>query len=173
MTSQGTGTLYLSVTTPGQLAEGHEGAAYSQGIEVTRHWIDMDGNDIDMSQLVVGDLLQVEISIRSLTRPVHNIAIVNALPAGLEVENPRLATSAINGQEGDAAPDHIEFLDDRVLLFCSAKAKTGVFKYALRATTAGEFTLPPIQASCMYDPTCASLGPAGRVTVKEPLSEEL
>ena len=171
VSAQGTGTFYLSVTTQGQLAQGHEVAPYNQGIEVTRRWSDVDGNDIDLSQLVVGDLVQVEISIRSLTQPVHNIAIVNALPAGLEVENPRLATSAVNGLEGEAAPDHIEFLDDRVLLFCSAKAKTGVFRYALRATTAGEFIVPPIQASCMYDATCASLGAAERVTVKEPLSK--
>jgi hypothetical protein len=60
-------------------------------------------------------------------------------------------------------PDRVEFLDDRVVLFCSAGPKAQTFSYALRVTAAGEFVLPPIQASCMYDPAVACLGAEGKV----------
>jgi uncharacterized protein YfaS (alpha-2-macroglobulin family) len=114
----------------------------------------------------------------------------------MEVENPRLATSATQvppalfgrSHEDDPAtdededadtdaapaptadaprrafdrPDHVEFLDDRVVLFCEAGSNPRVFSYAVRVTAAGDFDLPPIQASCMYDPAAACLGKAGR-----------
>ena len=48
---------------------------------------------------------------------------------------------------------------------CEARPKAQVFEYALRATTAGEFDLPPVQASCMYDPAVACLGKGGRVRI--------
>jgi hypothetical protein len=60
-------------------------------------------------------------------------------------------------------PDRVEFLDDRVVLFCAAGSRPQTFSYALRVTAAGEFILPPIQASCMYDPAVACLGAEGRV----------
>jgi len=91
--------------------------------------------------------------------------LVDALAGGMEVENPRLATSARTGElEGDE-PDHVEFLDDRVVLFCSAGQEPSTFRYALRVIAAGTFALPPIQASCMYDEAVACLGKPGRVTV--------
>ena len=61
----------------------------------------------------------------------------------------------------------MEFLDDRVVLFCSVGEKESMFRYALRVTTAGQFALPPIQASCMYDPAAASLGEGGRVKAEK------
>ncbi|MBN2315388.1 MAG: hypothetical protein JXM79_15775, partial [Sedimentisphaerales bacterium] len=63
-------------------------------------------------------------------------------------------------------PDHVEFLDDRVVLFCWANQTEQTFEYALRVTTAGTFSLPPIQASCMYEPTVASVGPESQLSIQ-------
>ena len=41
-----------------------------------------------------------------------------------------------------------------------------VFRYSLRVTTAGSFVVPPIQASCMYDESVASLGECGKVFIR-------
>jgi uncharacterized protein YfaS (alpha-2-macroglobulin family) len=114
----------------------------------------------------VGDLIRSQITIHTTGARVHNIAIVDALCAGVEVENPSLATSS-QGQTDENAqrPDRTEFLDDRVLLFCSADSEPRTFEYSLRVTTLGQFDLPPIQAACMYDPGVACLGSGGRVTV--------
>ena len=84
-------------------------------------------------------------------------------------ENPRLATSAqVAGthDDRDDQPDRVEFLDDRVVLFTSVTAKTRTFRYLLRATSAGKFAVPPIQASSMYDPAFASVHDGGNVEVR-------
>jgi alpha-2-macroglobulin len=164
VTSQGTGTLYLTITSEGQSSG--ELAPYAHGLSVTRRWVDQDGNDIHVAQLAVGDLIHSETTIQTTGATVHNIAIVDALCAGVEVENPSLATSSQEGiGRSGPEPDRTEFLDDRVLLFCSADSEPRTFRYNLRVTTLGEFVLPPIQASCMYDPEVACLGTRSQVTV--------
>ena len=97
---------------------------------------------------------------------IDNVAVVDALRAGMEVENPRLLTSAVDQGDGGATPDRIEFLDDRVILFTSVTKRPRTFRYLLRVTTQGTFALPPVQASCMYDPGFAAMGDRGRIVVK-------
>ena len=161
--ASGSGTVYVAVSTEGLAKEGLV-EPYNRQLFVQRRWLGRDRKPVDRSSLQVGDLIQVELEIRS-TGHVSNIAIVDALPGGMEVEHPRLATSAKPGWPGGARPDHVEFLDDRVVLFCSAGNGNRVFRYALRVISAGDFALPQIQASCMYDPGVASLGRAGRVEI--------
>jgi len=164
ITSTGRGTIYVTRMTEG-LPKPDVVEPYKHQLSVERRWTDAAGNPIDPNGIAVGDLIHVEIALATAAETVHNIAVVDALPGGLEVENPRLATSADTGEPTGDQPDRVEFLDDRVILFCSATARERVFRYALRATTAGTFTLPPIQASCMYDPAYACLGHSGRITI--------
>lgn len=164
ISSLGKGTVYVAALSEGLAVKGLV-KPYNHELTVERNWKDTRGNPVDPNKLSVGDLVLAEIAIRSPGQTVHNIAIVDALAGGMEVENPRLATSATSRNLRSDKPDHLEFLDDRVVLFCTANSQTKVFKYALRVTTAGKFDLPPIQASCMYDAAVASLGPAGEVTV--------
>ncbi len=84
-----------------------------------KKYVDQDGNDIDVARLAVGDLIYSQITIQTTGANIHNIAIVDALCAGVEVENPSLATSSQEGLDKSGhKPDRTEFLDDRVLLFC-------------------------------------------------------
>ena len=167
ISSTGTGTVYLTVSSEGLAKDGLV-KPYNRGLSVGRRWAGATGKPIDPASLRVGDLIRVEISLTcpDPAGPVGNIAVVDALPGGMEVENPRLATSARRGEPEGDTPDHVEFLDDRVVLFCSAGTGKQIFRYALRATAAGDFALPAIQASCMYDPGVASLGTPGRVTIQ-------
>ncbi len=164
LSSEGRGTIYVIATSRGLIREDLI-QPYQRQLSVQRRWTNREGRPVDTNDLAVGDLVQVEITIKTTGEPVHNIAIVDALAGGMEVENPRLATSARTGESEGDEPDHVEFLDDRVVLFCSAGKAPSTFKYALRVIAAGTFTLPPIQASCMYDESVACLGQAGRVTV--------
>lgn len=163
--SQGTGDLYVSTAYEG-LALGGNTSPYDRDLEVRRAWRDASGNVLDAEAVLqVGDLIHVEVELRSQGEIVHNVAIVDALPGGCEVENPRLATSAVT-EDRSAAADRVEFLDDRVVLFSSAGLRTRSFHYAIRVTTAGSFAVPPVQASCMYDATIASLSGGGRIEVE-------
>ncbi|MCY2927528.1 MAG: hypothetical protein NT031_19235, partial [Planctomycetota bacterium] len=171
--AQGTGVVYAVVTREGLAAEGVV-KPYDRELTVRRQWVDAAGKSVDPNTLRVGDLVYVEVT---LDRPggadLHNIAIVDALPGAMEVENPALATSSSVARRGEAdgtsdTPDHVEFLDDRVVIFCGVTQKQSAdFRYALRVTTAGQFALPPIQASCMYDPAAASMGEGGRVKAEK------
>ncbi|MBN1124594.1 MAG: hypothetical protein JXA82_06275 [Sedimentisphaerales bacterium] len=166
ISSSGQGTIYLALSSEG-LAKKEFLQPYSRRLTVERRWMDRTGTSIDPNNLHVGDLIQVKIFVTTTDKSnVGNIVVVDALPGGMEVENPRLITSAQDGNFSGHHPEHIEFLDDRVVLFCTATRHTQIFNYALRVVTAGRFDVPPIQASCMYDPVVAAMGPVGRIVVK-------
>jgi hypothetical protein len=165
VSSEGRGTIYLIATSRGLIRDDLV-EPYDRQLHVERRWTNREGRPIDANNVAVGDLIRVQVVVRAAGGTFHNIAVVDALPAGMEVENPRLATSAGSEWTTGDLPDHVEFLDDRVVLFCTAHSHERTFEYALRATTAGEYVLPPIQASCMYDPSAASLGRVGRVVIR-------
>ena len=167
--TRGEGPVYVVCTEEGLAAEGHA-LERDAGLVVRRRWLDGGGAEVDPRRLAVGQLVHVELSLAApgLGRgeSVPNVAVVDALPGGLEVENPALATAVPwTGAAGDV-PDRVEFLDDRVLLFASAGAEPRVFRYALRAVASGRFALPAVQASSMYDAGLASVHGAGEVQVE-------
>lgn len=164
VSSGGHGTLYVIATSTGLIRDDRS-EPYERRLHVERRWMDRQGKPVDANNLAVGDLVRVEVTVSTTGEAVGNIAVVDALPGGMEVENPRLATSAEIDEATEGKPDHVEFLDDRVVLFCTADSQARTYRYALRAITAGEFTLPPVQASCMYDPSVACLGQAAHVSI--------
>lgn len=164
ITSTGDGEFYVVRTVEG-LREKAAAVDYDRQLKVRRSWKDRRGRTIDPMNLQVGDLITVEIEVSSPeAAEVPNVAIVDALPGGLEIENPRLATSA-KPEEQFAAPDHLEFLDDRAVLFTTIRHQRQVFRYSVRVTTPGRFEWPPVQASSMYDPAFASIHGGGEVVI--------
>lgn len=162
LTPQGTGQLYVSFETTGLST--NPPAELDRRLRVRRRWLDRHGDAIDPSAIRVGDLIQVEVKLSSIGRStIQNIAIVDALPGGLDVENPRLKTSDAGVESSPA--DRVQFLDDRVLIFATATPTAATFRYALRAVTEGQFAQPAIQASCMYDETLTSIHGAGRIEI--------
>ena len=105
----------------------------------------------------------------------YHVALVDNLPAGLEILNPGLATSeAIPGDSGGSTGvltygsrsygygswwwrqywfDHQNFRDERAEAFASLLWE-GVYNYSYvtRATTPGQFVVPPAKAEEMYHP---------------------
>jgi uncharacterized protein YfaS (alpha-2-macroglobulin family) len=170
ITSRGPGTIHFAIAAQGLDATGAAPLRDSQ-IRVRRAWLDREGRPLAGRSLRVGDLVRVEVTIDApglgYGGEIGDLAITDLLPGGLEVENPRLATSACAPGEAllDDNPERVEFGDDRVLIFTSAGARTRTFHYALRATAAGSFALAPIEASSMYDESVTSLAGPGRVEV--------
>lgn len=143
-------------------------AEADSGIVVRRSILDQRGRGVDLARVKQGDLLVVRIAVKTSEDNVRNVAVVDMLPAGLEIENPRLATAArIDWISEDAfAPEYIDIRDDRLLLFASfGKAGMRYFYYSVRAVSCGTFTLPPIKAECMYQPQVFSLSSGGTIQV--------
>jgi hypothetical protein len=62
--------------------------------------------------------------------------------------------------------------DDRIELFGALEAgQTKKVVYALRAVTAGQFAVPPVEAEAMYFPEHWAREAGGRAVVKGPWKE--
>lgn len=164
--------VFYSVLTSGTpRAESHR--ALSQGLEIDQTLLTRDGQPLDLDQIRQGDLLVLKTRVRSTTGPVDNVVVQSLLPAGLEVENPRLATTEkLHWMDDTAMMDgHQDLRDDRVLVFTSLSGHDWKVRYSLlRAVTPGRFALPPVQAEAMYNPDLRAMGPLStiRITADSP-----
>ena len=143
---------------------------YEHELQVRRRYFNKDGEGLT-STFVHGDLIIAEITVKALTANLENVVVVDMLPTGFEIENPRLESRAgipwLKAQE--FKPDYLDIRDDRLIFFGTfPHQRERKFYYALRAVTQGEFTLPPISAEAMYDPTkSAVVGSMGIKIVAE------
>jgi len=166
ITSQGQGEFFVVRTIEG-LREKQKIVEYDRQMSVRRNWLDGNDRPVDTARLRVGDLVHVVIHVWTpgASNAIPNVAIVDALPGGVEIENPRLATSAKPDAGMAGQTDHVEFLDDRAVLFATVVGHRQSYRYTVRVTTPGRFEWPPIQASSMYDPAFASVHGGGKIAV--------
>ena len=150
-------------------------APSSEGLAVQRVWKRPDGTVIDLSsgtaRLKKGDRVIVELTVTA-NRPVHDVALSDLLPGGMEVENPRLKANAAS-ESGDDSVDSgsgngmfIDMREDRLLVFFDRIYKEATYSYSLRAVTKGSFVLPPLAADAMYDPSFNAVTADGVVIVE-------
>lgn len=147
-----------------------KGETYSEsekGISISRIYLDRNGNSIGLDKLLQGDIIVAKISAKALQKNLDNIVICDMLPAGLEIENPRLESRAtIAWVQEQSRPDYMDIRDDRMLLYTSLNIKDwSTFYYTLRVVNQGEFVLSPVLAECMYDPSYIAVQSSGRIRV--------
>lgn len=139
------------------------------GLRVRRKWLDGQGNPVDPATLRRGDLVIVRLTLDPLGRTLRDLVVEELLPAGLEIENAKMASAGtlpwIKRDEAEWVL-HSEARDDRLLLFSKPIAEAQVFHYAVRAVSPGEFVVPPVTASAMYDPDTFSRHGLSRVVIK-------
>ena len=162
----------------------------SQGLEVFREYTDRNGKPV--TDVTLGDELQVHLRFRALgPRPVASVALVDLLPGGFEVvENPpapvrRTASGGEGEGEGEQeaastwtpnfgeavgswSPDYAEVREDRVNVYGLADASAREFVYAVKATAAGSFAVPPAHGEGMYDRAVRAWSQPGRIVVRGP-----
>ena len=140
---------------------------YERELQVGRRYFNKDGEGLT-GTFVHGDLIVAEITVKALTANLENVVIVDMLPTGFEIENPRLESRAgipwLKAQ--GFKPDYLDIRDDRLIFFGTfPRQRERKFYYALRAVTQGEFTLPPIVAEAMYDTTKSAVKGSMRIEV--------
>lgn len=141
----------------------------SDGLSVSRELVDQNGGAVDPRALRQGDVVYVKVRITN-TSPsaIPNLVVVDRIPAGLEIENPRLDASgqAPSFARGAWTGEHMDVRDDRVAVFGTlGRGASETIVYAARAVTAGTFGWPPTEAAGMYAPDLAATGQAGSVVV--------
>lgn len=140
------------------------------GLRVTRRHRTADGGQYG-SAFNLGELVYVELELTNThSREIENVALVDRIPAGWEIENPRLGRGGLpDWLSADELwePEYMDLKDDRFMVFGKLEHGATVrVVYAVRAVTAGEFTLPPVQAEAMYDPRMWAREAGGTVTIE-------
>jgi alpha-2-macroglobulin len=164
------GTAYAILTTEGV----KPGVPYDVGdhtLAVSRRLMTPEGTTLS-NQIDLGDLVFVELTLKNQSsKRIQNVVLLDRFAAGLEVENPRLGRSRgadfISGDLWET--DYMDIRDDRIALFGHVdKGKTVKVYYALRATVAGRFHTPPVEATAMYDPEKWSRKEGDVLTIIDP-----
>ncbi len=167
----GQGNTYYSWDTEGVQVNGKV-TEEDKDLKVRRTYYDRFGTVITDMNFSQGDLIVCRLALTGGPRSVDNIAISDLIPAGFEIENPRLRTSAdlawVDKQGNRMNPQYVDIRDDRLLVFTSASANnTYYYYYMMRVVNTGNYRLAPVGAEAMYDPNYRSYHGAGLVKVVE------
>lgn len=162
--------MYYSVIAEGTKLE-EESESEASGMRISREYFSESGTPINLSSLNQGDRIVITLTLSPLNagkQQLNNIAVVDMLPAGLEIENPRLRSSVGLGFRPAMSlyPANLDIRDDRLILFTGIVKEELKFSYVARAVTVGEFDIPKVYAEAMYDPTVRAVsGDYGLMTV--------
>lgn len=173
VTNNGDISTELLVSVAGQplVPEPAGGKDYS----VERAVYDLDGNPVDPTAVPVNTRLAVVVTVRALSDQPGRLMVVDRLPAGLVIDNPRLVRS---GDLGGLAflntvdqPEHSAFYRDRFEVAVNQTRWSGKelsFAYLARAATPGDYAHPPASVEDMYRPDRRAITETGRFTVLGP-----
>ncbi|MBQ6111145.1 MAG: hypothetical protein IJL01_01995, partial [Synergistaceae bacterium] len=138
--------------------------AERRNINLECSYFDEKGNAVDLSQISHGTVIQVVLTIKpSMT--VNNLAVSYLLPAGFELENPRIEDGAENPSGTYGIVNDIR--DDRLNLFFGRINGERSYGFKMRAVTRGTFNVPQVSAFGMYDSSVRFTGqPQKEVVIK-------
>ncbi|MBI1386528.1 MAG: alpha-2-macroglobulin family protein [Rhizobiales bacterium] len=144
--------------------------AIERGLRVSRAYYGLDGKPIDLASATGGraTLAQNTRIVTVLTVDVADgaggrLLLEDRLPAGLEIENPKLVDSASLSSfpwlKSAVYPEHTGFRDDRFVASFnlwpgsgSETKRTMTLAYVARAVSPGTFLHPPATVEDMYRP---------------------
>lgn len=143
--------------------------ARSEGLAITRSLRNAAGTIAEGQDIATGDLLALDVTLDTRSELTH-VAVELPLPAGLEAIDLELgkgsAAMKISGNRAHWV-NHQELRRDRALVFADRLAPgTHVTTIFVRATTPGEYVMPPGTAEMMYYPEVYGRTSSRRVSVR-------
>jgi uncharacterized protein YfaS (alpha-2-macroglobulin family) len=162
--------------------------AIAKGFKIERSYYTMDGKQVDLasasggvSRIKQNERLIVVLKVEA-QEAGGRVLLVDRLPAGLEIENPRVVDSgdvkSLGWLKTTLAPQHKEFRDDRFVaafdFFGSDGPRRGGIReaassatvaYIVRAVTPGSYVHPAATVEDMYRPDRFARSSAGRLEV--------
>lgn len=163
-------------------ASAREARHSGNGPAVYRVFTDAVGRPVDLTKLKPGDVVRVALRVDVPALEEYRagyLAVTDPIAAGLEPIKPDLATVAQVDDVGREHPfhraiaaggaaSHVDVRLDRVNVYYDrVYAGAPVYAtYLLRATTPGEFALPPARAELMYEPGSEGYSESARVVVR-------
>ncbi|TFG85993.1 MAG: hypothetical protein E4H18_04795, partial [Hyphomicrobiales bacterium] len=138
-----------------------------------RSFHSLDGADADPGEATQNERFVVVLKVTEPKPQFARVALTDFVPAGFEIDNPRLASSGDTGTlswiENAATPVHTEFRDDRfTAAFDRNSGDPSVFTvaYVVRAVSPGEYVLPQANVEDMYRPDRYGRTGTGNVKVQ-------
>ncbi len=153
LNTSGNGTLYYYWEMDG-VASTNKIAEEDKQLKVRRTYYDRYGHELTSTNFKQNDLVVVQITLQSSKQnfTVDNVAVSDMLPAGFEIENPRIsAIPELTWIKDASEADYVDIRDDRINLFTSAQPKEKRYYYVVRAVSKGKFLQGPVTADAMYD----------------------
>jgi hypothetical protein len=150
--------------------------SYENKIVISRELFTEDATPIRLPATIKqGDRVFVLLAVEQHTGifdEIENVAIEDWLPAGFELENPRLMSenSVVIPAELDSDSkldvQQVDYLDDRIVLFATVSKQTNYFVYSMKAVSQGDYQVLPLKAEAMYLPDYRAMKvEVNRVTV--------
>jgi uncharacterized protein YfaS (alpha-2-macroglobulin family) len=133
--------------------------AAEKGFKIERSYHTLTGDPVDVAKVKQNQRLVVVLKMTEAQPQFGRIIVADYLPAGFEIDNPRIVSSGETGALdwiGDAAePRHSEFRDDRFTAAFERESKNeAVFSvaYVVRAVSPGKYVQPQAFVEDMYRP---------------------
>ena len=133
--------------------------AAEHGFTLARSFHALDGSEADISKAKQNDRFVVVLTVTEPQPEFARVALTDYVPAGFEIDNPRLVSSGDTGTldwiENAGNPVHTEFRDDRFTAAFERRkgdATTYTVAYVVRAVSPGSYVLPQAVVEDMYRP---------------------
>lgn len=148
--------------------------AGGEGFNIRRTYYTLDGEEANITSVEQNQRFVVVLQIDDLQNWASRLLVTDLLPAGFEIDNPRLVSSAdlINFswlERTEAA--HLEFRNDRFVAAFdrdSGEKKQITLAYVVRAVTPGIYTHPAATVEDMYRPQFSARTSTGMMEVATP-----
>ena len=146
--------------------------AAESGFKIERNYFTLDGEAVDIATAKQNDRYAVVLKITEAQPQFGRIIVADYLPAGFEIDNPRLVSSGDTGTlewiKLARTPEHAEFRDDRFTAAFNRNAKDAAIftvAYVVRAVAPGTYTHPQAFVEDMYRPDRFGRTATGKVEV--------
>ncbi|GAB5375200.1 MAG: alpha-2-macroglobulin family protein [Acuticoccus sp.] len=145
----------------------------SSGLTLRRSYHALDGSEIALSRVAQNERIVVRLTFAKTVNDPMRLMLTDLLPAGFEVENPRLLTAGdtagVAMVSAGQSPEYTEFRDDRFAAAWTLRSGNAnqpiTVSYLVRAISPGTFTLPGAEVADMYQPRFVARTEAGSLAV--------
>ena len=145
--------------------------AGGDGFTIDRRYYTLDGTETNLAETRQNDRLVVVLTMIEQNKWPSRLLVTDLLPAGLEIDNPRLVRSAELPNFswlGDTEAAHSEYRDDRFVVAFNRSAndeRSFSLAYVVRAVTPGTYVQPAATVEDMYRPQLSARTATGRIRV--------
>jgi uncharacterized protein YfaS (alpha-2-macroglobulin family) len=133
--------------------------ASAHGFKLEREFYTLSGEEADASHAKQNDRFVVLLTVTEPQPQFARVALTDYVPAGFEIDNPRLVSSGDTGTldwiENAGSPTYTEFRDDRFTAAFERRSgdpTTYTVAYVVRAVSPGSYVLPQAVVEDMYRP---------------------